>query len=148
MPGRPTQDPRRSGDCRSRNHNRLVDNLHRLIGRLLELFGTMPSPTVLLKHANLPTRTRQILFVVLFLFVLSAAIASWGNVRGIFQSVSVVFLIILAVYALDRMFRSTEPYWKIAARVASSASVLILFLITYEPHVPGSAPARGPNSGH
>ena len=130
MSGHPTNDPLRKGDRRSRDHNSLVDNLHRLIGRLLELCGAIPSPAAILTQSNLPTRIKQIFFVVLFLFALSAAIASWGNVQGILQTVAVLFVITLAVYALDRMVRSTDRYWKLMARVASSIALLILLAVS------------------
>ncbi len=131
MFGRPTNDPPApKGDGPPHGRNGLVDNLHRLIGRLLELCGVMPSPAAILTQANLPTRINQVLFVVLFFFTLSAAIASWGNLRGILQTVGVVFVIALAVYALDRMIRSTDPYWKLMAKVVSSFALLILLAVS------------------
>ena len=131
MFGRPTNDPPpREGDRRPHDRNGLVENLHRLLGRLLELCGAIPSPAAILTQANLPTRINQVLVIVLFFFTLSAAIASWGNVQGILQTVGVLFVITLAVYALDRMIRSTDRYWKLMAKVASSFALLILLAVS------------------
>ncbi len=131
MFGHPTNDPPlREDDRRPHDRNGQVDDHPSFLGRLLEWCGAIPSPAAILTQANLPTRIRQVLFVVLFLFALSAAIASWGNVKGILQTVGVLFVISLAAYALDRMIRSTDRYWKLMAKVVSSFALLLLLAVS------------------
>lgn len=132
MSGCPTNGPSRKGDRRPRDYNTIVENLNlnSVIAKLIDLCSAIPSPAAILAQANLPIRVKQILFIVLFLFVLSASIASWGNVQGIFQTAAVLFVISLAVYALDRMVRSTDRYWKFISRIASSIAVLILLAVS------------------